>query len=221
VATRVTRDLGETYTRSLKLISHHPKMPKGPAAALRGQLKADRSRRFREAQSREHGAARASQVALARRTAGAVGAALADPRVRAVREQAGRFGVRAVRTTAGAAGSALGYAARQAAGAAGYAARKTAGAAGSALGYAARKTAGAAGSALGYIARKAASAGGDLGSRALSGAYRGIRAIPTVVQDAAYAARRMANEANVRRLEQQVAAVAARVARGPLAPADT
>ena len=210
MATRVTRDLGETYTRSLKLISHHPKMPKGPAAALRGQLKADRSRRFREAQSREHGAARASQVALARRTAGAVGAALADPRVRAVREQAGRLGARAVRATAGAAGSALGYAARQ-----------TAGAAGSALGYAARKTAGAAGSALGYIARKAASAGADLGARALSGAYRGIRAIPTVVQDAAYAARRMANEANVRRLEQQVAAVAARVARGPLAPADT
>ena len=185
-------------------------MPKGPAAALRGQLKVDRSRRFREAQSREHGAARATQVALARRAAGAVGSALADPRVRAVREQAGRLGVRALKATAGAAGSALGYAARQAAGAAG-----------SALGYAARKTAGAAGSALGYVARKAASAGADLGARALSGAYRGIRAIPTVAQDAMYAARRMANEANVRRLEQQVAAVAARVAQGPLAAADS
>lgn len=194
-------------------------MPKGPAAALRGQIKADRSRRFSEAQAREHGAARAAQVALARRVAGAAGSALANPRFRrAVRKT---LGIKRNQTMAGAAGSALGYAARQAAGAAGsalgYAARGAAGAAGSAL----RGTAGAAGSALGYIARKAASAGADLGSRALSGAYRGIRAIPTVVQDAAYAARRMANEANVRRLEQQVAAVAARVARGPLAPADT
>ena len=195
-------------------------MPKAPAAVLRGQIKADRSRRAREAQAREHGAARASQIALARRVAGAAGSALADPRFRAVREQAktlgmkgaraaADLGVKGARAAAGAAGSALGYAARQAAGAAG-----------SALGHAARGTAGAAGSALGYIARKAASAGADLGSRALSGAYRGIRAIPTVVQDAAYAARRMANEANVRRLEQQVAAVAARVARGPLAPSD-
>jgi hypothetical protein len=205
-------------------------MPKGPAAALRGQIKADRSRRFSEAQAREHGAARAAQVALARRVAGAAGSALANPRFRrAVRKtlgikrnqtMAGAAGSAlgyAARQAAGAAGSALGYAARGAAGAAGYAARGAAGAAGSAL----RGTAGAAGSALGYIARKAASAGADLGSRALSGAYRGIRAIPTVVQDAAYAARRMANEANVRRLEQQVAAVAARVARGPLAPADT
>ena len=195
-------------------------MPKGPAAALRGQLKADRSRRAREAQAREHGAARATQVALARRVAGAAGSALAHPRFRAARERAATLGLQGARAAAGATGSALGYAARQAAGAAGYAARQAAGAAGSALGYAARGTAGAAGSALGYIARKAASAGADLGSRALSGAYRGIRAIPTVVQDAAYAARRMANEANVRRLEQQVAAVAARVARGPLAPSD-
>ncbi len=185
-------------------------MPKGPAAAFRGQIKADRTRRFREAQGREHGAARASQVALARRAAGAAGSAWADPRFRAVREQAKTLGIKGARAAAGAAGSALGYAARQAAGAAG-----------SALGSAARGTAGAAGSALGYIARKTASVGADLGARALSGAYRGIRAIPTVMQDAAYAARRMANEANVRRLEQQVAAVAARVARGPLAPADT
>jgi hypothetical protein len=210
VATKAIRDLSETYTRTSKLISHYPKMPKGPAAAFRQKLKDDRSKRFREAQIREHGAARASQAALARRAAGAaygtatgaldrmargVAAAEASPRLRRFRETAGRVGSQAV----------------------GAAAKAT----GSALGYVARKTAGAAGSALGYVARKAASAGADLGARALSGAYRGIRAIPTVAQDAMYAARRMANEANVRRLEQQVAAMAARVAQGPLAAADS
>lgn len=185
-------------------------MPKGPAAALRQKLKDDRSKRFREAQSREYGAARASQAALARRAAGAlagaatgaldraaagIAAAEASPRLRTFREAAGRVGVRAAGAAAETAGSALGYVAR--------------------------KAAGATGSALGYVARKAASVGADLGARALSGAYRGIRAIPTIAQDAMYAARRAANEANVRRLEQAVAAAASRVARGPLATADS
>jgi len=185
-------------------------MPKGPAAALRQKLKDDRSKRFREAQAREYGAARASQAALARRTAGALAGAAAgaldraaagiaaveaSPRFQTFREAAGRVGVRA----AGAAAETVGPA----------------------LGYVARKAAGATGSALGYVARKAASAGADLGARALSGAYRGIRAIPTAAQDALYVARRAMNERNVRMLEQRVAEVAARVARGPLAPADT
>jgi hypothetical protein len=180
-------------------------MPKAPAAALRGQLKAARSQRNREAQARQHVTARASQAALARRALGVAGSALdrvseavaaaeASPRLRMIREQAGRLGVRAAKTAAGAAGSALGYVGK--------------------------KAASAAGSALGYVARKAASAGADLGMRALSGAYRGIQAIPSVAQDAIYHARRLAREAHIRRLEQEVAAVAARVARGPLAPAD-
>ena len=211
-------------------------MPKGPAAALRQKLKDDRSKRFREAQMREHGAARASQAALARRTAGAaygtatgaldrmsagIAAAEASPRFRTFREAAGRVGSRA----AGAAGRlgvrAAGAAAEATGNALGYVARNAAGAAGNALGYVARNAAGAAGNALGYVARKAASAGADLGARALSGAYRGIRAIPTAAQDALYNARRAMNERNVRMLEQRVAEVAARVARGPLAAADT
>jgi hypothetical protein len=162
---------------------------------------------------------------LARRTAGAlagaatgaldraaagVAAVEASPRLRTFREAAGRVGVRAAGAAAETAGSALGYVAR-----------KAAGATGDALGYVARKAAGATGDALGYVARKAASAGADLGARALSGAYRGIRAIPTAAQDALYTARRAMNERNVRMLEQRVAEVAARVARGPLAPADT
>lgn len=200
-------------------------MPKGPAAAFRQKLKDDRSKRFREAQMREHGAARASQAALARRAAGAAygtatgaldrmaagiaaaeAAAEASPRLRTFREAAGRVGSRA----AGAAG-------RLGVRVAGAAAEAT----GNALGYVARNAAGAAGNALGYVARKAASAGADLGARALSGAYRGIRAIPTAAQDALYNARRAMNERNVRMLEQRVAEVAARVARGPLAAADT
>lgn len=195
-------------------------MPKGPAAALRQKLKDDRSKRFREAQMREHGAARASQAALARRAAGAaygtatgaldrmaagIAAVEASPRLRTFRQAAGRVGSRA----AGAAG-------RLGVRAAGAAAEAT----GNALGYVARNAAGAAGNALGYVAHKAASAGADLGARALSGAFRGIRAIPTAAQDALYHARRAMNERNVRMLEQRVAEAAARVARGPLATAD-